>query len=636
MDRPPVNPKTASPGFPTPTLAEDIFNAVESIVCVVNGEGQVVYVTPAVERILGFPVSELLGYEWWDKVYAYDRELGRTTRDRLVKTARGEAPVFPEAHSAPASHASGREVMLLWRDAKGPGDLVIGVAQDITALRQAEMALEQRDCELEAAFDQASDGILILDSNWIYQSVNPAACRIFGKSESEIIGKEHGKLLRSSIEVPGFRQQAVKKGVYTVGADFERADGEVRRVEVSITTDFRPGHHLMIMRDVTERNQLQTQVMQARHLEGIGRLAGGVAHDFNNMLTAIRGYAELLQKKLGGDPRSRYVEGIMGASLRATETTQQLLAFSRKQHLNPVLLDLNRAVLDTIDLLRRLIGEDIELLNILGDDVGTVMLDPGQFSQVLINLAVNSRDAMPGGGRLIIETRRTELDENYVLRHIQVQPGIYAMLAVTDTGSGIPPEVMRHIFEPFFTTKEQGKGTGLGLATVYGIVKQSNGYVWVYSEPGQGTTFKLYFPCVDQQAEVELRAEASNRTILLIEDDSEVRCTAQEALTELGFRVLSAADGSEALTRCQSTEQSVDLVLTDITAAGLSGEDLMGYFAVRFPRAPIVHMSGFPRSRLESAHTISKDALFLAKPFTVEQLREIVERALEVRESSPR
>jgi len=255
-----------------------------------------------------------------------------------------------------------------------------------------------------------------------------------------------------------------------------------------------------------------------------------------------------------------------------------------------------------------------------------VMFEPGQFSQILMNLAVNARDAMPGGGKLILETHKMELDDEYVIEHVQVTAGNYAMIAVSDTGVGIPREIMAHIFEPFFTTKEQGKGTGLGLATVYGIVKQSGGYVWVYSEPGQGTTFKIYLPLADANAESSIAG--NKQTILVIEDDDNTRMLTTQALEEDGFRVLPARDGTEALSICQQRTENIDLVLTDVMADGMSGEDLMGYFAVKYPKLAVVHMSGFARVRLEQAHTLFQDALFLSKPFTVAQLRDTIQQAL--------
>ncbi|MGZ4816654.1 MAG: PAS domain S-box protein, partial [Terriglobales bacterium] len=276
--------------FPSPTLAEDILNTIETLVCVINGEGLLVYVSSAVERILGYSVAEVLGEGWWTRAYSRDPEFGRAVRARLMQAARGEIPVRPDAHNAPITAASGEERWMVWRDAKGPADLIIGVGQDITPLREAEALLERKQHEFRAVFQNASDGMIILNDQWIYEQANEAACKIFGINREGIVGKEHGSIMNSTIDVSTFRQQALKLGHFMTEADFVRTDGEVRKIEVSITTNFQPDHHLIILRDVSERRKMEVQLAQAHRLEAVGRLAGGVAHDFNNMLTAIQGY----------------------------------------------------------------------------------------------------------------------------------------------------------------------------------------------------------------------------------------------------------------------------------------------------------------------------------------------------------
>ncbi len=614
------------PLVPTPTLAENILDAIETLVCVVDSRGMLMYVSPAVQRILGYSAAEVLGEGWWKRAYSGDLKLGREERKRLEQTARGEIPLLCDAHTAHVFTASGEERWVVWRDAKGPSDLVISVGQDITALRHAEQLVEHRKHDFRAIFQNGSDGMLILNDQWFYEEANDGACRIFGIRPEQIVGKEQGSIMNSTLDIMEFRARALELGHFMTEAEFVRNDGDVRKIEVSITTNFRPAHHLMIFRDITDRRKMETQLAQAHRLEAVGRLAGGVAHDFNNMLTAIQGYAELLQRKLTDEKLQQYVRSILGATHRAAQTTQQLLAFSRKQMLQPRLLDVNQSVAETMGLVQRVIGEDIELVLLLTPDVLKVMVDPGQFSQILMNLAVNARDALPRGGKIIIETQRMDLDDQYVLKHVQVQPGKYAMIAVSDTGMGIPREIVSHIFEPFFTTKEKGKGTGLGLATVYGIVTQSGGYVWVYSEPGQGTSFKVYLPLVESDVVVSIAQD--KETILVIEDDDAMRMITVQALEHDGYRVLPARDGTEALAVCQQRTEKIDVVLTDVMADGMSGEDLMGYFALKYPQLAVVHMSGFARTKLEQSHTFFPDALFLAKPFTVVQLREVIQQAL--------
>ena len=614
--------------LPSPSLAEDILDAVQTLVVVANGNGDIVYAAPAITRILGFTPAEVLGEGWWKVVARADGD-PNDRRLRAAREARGEVPVQTEPYVSRLVDRAGTVHHIQWHDSKGPGDLLIGAGNDVTDLHRAEVEIETRGRDFRAIFEGASDGMAILDSDWNYVDVNAAAARIYGLPVQAIVGKQHGTLLFSSINVGYLRQEVLRKGSISGECEFTRADGQTRQVEFNAVANFRSAHHLIILRDITERRALERQLAQAQKLEAVGRLAGGVAHDFNNMLTAIRGYADLLLKKIPDGPHRRYVEGILGAAERAAQTTQQLLAFSRRQIMQPKLMDLNQGVTAAIELLQRLIGEDIELVTLLAEDTGEVLFDPGQFSQVLVNLAVNSRDAMPGGGKLIIETRSVHLDDEYVLKHIQVTAGDYAMLAVTDTGTGIPPEVRPHIFEPFFTTKPTGKGSGLGLSTVYGAVKQSGGFVWVYSEPGEGTTFKIYLP---KPTAVQLAAHDDPhvaKRILLIEDDRLIRSLAATVLRDKGHEVWEAKDGSEALTICQESDRILDLVITDIGAPGMSGEDLMGFFAVRYPNVVIIHMSGFSQQQLTSTKVLPPNCYFLSKPFTVKQLMEKVQVALD-------
>lgn len=617
--------KELSPPAPSPTLAEDILNAIETLVTVVDGEGRIAYVNPAVTRILGYLPEELLGDQWWEKVHFLDPQTGSVTRERLARAARGDPSALQGPHRVGVRAASGEVRWMLWADAKGPGDLMIGVGQDVTRLREAEERGERHGQEFIAVFTNSSDGMLIMNDKWVYEQANEASCRILGMKPEEIIGHRLGEVKESSADIAELREQAEREGYARVELTFQR-DGENRDLELSLRTNFRPGYHLLIQRDITDQRRLQKQLGEALRLDSIGRLAGGVAHDFNNLLTAIRGYAELLQRSVTDDKHKRFVKAILGATTRAAQTTQRLLAFSRKQMLKPQVVALNVTITETIEMLQPVIGEDIEVILLLSPEAGSVMVDPAQFGQVLTNLIVNSRQAMPAGGKLIIETHNVDLTDDYVRRHIDVKPGRYSMMAVTDTGMGIPEEIKSHIFEPFFTTKEQGKGTGLGLATVYGIVKQSGGEVWVYSEPGQGSTFKIYLPSIEEEPEQD--GAPRKATVLVIEDDVMTRTVTAQALEEDGYRVLSAADGTEALAICQQWSQGIDLVLTDVMASGMTGLDLMGYFAVKYPELAVVHMSGFARARLEQAKTFFPDAMFLSKPFTTKQLLEMVQAAL--------
>jgi PAS domain S-box-containing protein len=392
-----------------------------------------------------------------------------------------------------------------------------------------------------------------------------------------------------------------------------------------------------LQRSLEELQRTQDQLVQARKMEAIGRLAGGVAHDFNNLLTAIIGYSELLLGELNPyDPRRGDVEEINKAADRAAVLTRQLLAFSRKQVLQPQVLDLNTTVSNMEKMLRRLIGEDIDLVTILDPALGQVKADPGQIDQVLMNLAVNARDAMPRGGKLTIETMNAYLDENYARQHVDVQPGSYVMLAVSDTGLGMDEETLSHLFEPFFTTKDVGQGTGLGLSTVYGIVKQSGGHLWVYSEPGQGTTFKVYLPRVEEAAEAAQRIQVPTESlqgreiVLLVEDADVVRDLARLVLLQRGYTVLEARDGEEAIQICEQHEGPVHLIVTDVVMpGGMSGRQLAERLATLRPEMKVLYMSGYTDNAIVHHGVLEPGMAFLQKPFAPEALARKVRETLD-------
>jgi len=614
-----------------PSLAPRFLTLIQTIVVVTDEGGRVVYVSPAAERILGYPAAEMLGEAYW-QICSPDPQARRAHRDYVERAARGEIPPRQEAYEVIMTAKDGEPRWIVWRDSKGPGTLLIGVGQDVTALRTAGREVQKKQEEFEAIFHHASDCIMILDDHEEYLDVNPATCVLLGIPREQIIGRKLGSLSSGSFDRPYLRERLRESGKAEGEMQFRTPSGQAKHVEFSITMNFRPHSHLLILRDITERKKLEKQLVLSQRLEAVGRLAGGVAHDFNNMLTAIRGYAELMLRRLPDDETLRaYAEGILAASDRAGLTTQQLLAFSRRQVMQLKVLDINQAVTDTLQLLRPLIGEDIEVVTRLEANAAFVRVDPGQFSQILVNLAVNSREAMPAGGQLIIESSNAELDEAYCRQHEQVTPGSYVMLAVTDTGIGMDAEVQAHIFEPFFTTKESTGGTGLGLATVYGIVKQSGGFIWVYSELGQGTTFKIYLPRVDSApAQLDAGTEAkSARRILVVEDEPETRAMIVGGLRQQGYEVLEAVDGSAALAALEQSKGPIHLLLTDINAPGMSGEDLRGYIAARWPHTQTLFMSGFSRDKLLAGKTLNPDSRFIGKPFTISELIEKVQQTLE-------
>ncbi|HFE62810.1 MAG TPA: response regulator, partial [Caldithrix sp.] len=390
-------------------------------------------------------------------------------------------------------------------------------------------------------------------------------------------------------------------------------------------------------RDITREKKLEDQLRQAQKMEAIGRLAGGVAHDFNNLLTVINGYSELLLRKLEpAAPFHKEITQISKAGERASHLTDQLLAFSRRQVIQPKVLNLNLVVADSVKMLRRLIGEDIDLATVLDPDLGNVKVDPGQMEQIILNLAVNARDAMPQGGKLTIETSNFEIDDRYLKEHVEIQKGWYVMLAVSDTGIGMSKEIQNHIFEPFFTTKEHGKGTGLGLSTVYGIVKQNNGYVWVYSEPGEGTTFKIYLPVIKEavsvsnEPDISLDALRGEETVLLVEDERNVRRLAKRILSENGYSVLEAEDGFQALQVSRKHKGKIHLLLTDVVMPSMSGKELAEKMEILYRGIKVVCFSGYTDNAIMYHRVLEPGTAFIQKPFTplhlLKKIREVLDR----------
>ena len=515
----------------------------------------------------------------------------------------------------------------------------ITLVEDITDRKQKEQEL----LHLAAAVEQTADSIVITDIEGNIRYVNPAFERITGYSKQEAIGQNPRVLQSSKADESVYRDQweTITSGhVWSGQLTSKRKDGTLfeERVTISPVCDSSGAtvNYVAVKQDITLQKQLEQQLQGAQRLEAIGQLAGGVAHDFNNLLMAILGYSDLALAKL--DPNDRAannVREIKKAGDRAAGLTRQLLAFSRKQILEPHVLDLNSVIDDVNKMLRRLIGEDIELITKCACDLGTVKADPTQIEQVIMNLVINARDAMPQGGRLMVETRNVTLDSDYTLQHQPVEAGEYVLLAVTDTGCGMDSETQARIFEPFFTTKEFGKGTGLGLSTIYGIVKQSGGYVWVYSEVGEGTTFKIYLPRVDEPVEC-IKADSTTETIkngtgtvLLVEDDSSVREVTAQFLEAAGYQVLKADSGNEALAIVTEHAEEICLVITDVVMPEMSGRQLSERLAELIPKSRVLFMSGYTDDAIVRAGIGEKDIAFLEKPFTPQMLTRKVSEVLE-------
>ncbi|MFW6175779.1 MAG: ATP-binding protein, partial [Acidobacteriota bacterium] len=517
---------------------------------------------------------------------------------------------------------------------------VMGVALDVTECEEAETALRASEERYRQFFEEDLTGDCIVDLEGRIHDCNPAFARTFGfGSVREALASDvptlvpdrevRRRVLRDfhregQLERYGFEaRKTTGEPVYLIANAVAVHDeaGRVRQIRAYLFDD-------------TERHQTEAQLRQSQKMEAVGRLAGGVAHDFNNLVTAINGYSDLLLARLRDDaPERTELEEIRRAGQRAAALTRQLLAFSRSQVLRPTVLDLNEVIDATGAMLHRLLGEDIRLVTRLTEDLAPVRADRGQLEQVLLNLAVNAQDAMPRGGELLVETSEEELDGTYVKRNVVVHPGTFVTLTVTDTGEGMPPDVLERVFEPFFTTKDSGKGTGLGLSTVYGIVKQTGGYIFGYSEPGEGTSFKVYLPRADTPVEANPLAETvatdqgRGERILVVEDEDAVRSLIGQILRLQGYDVIEAPNGRRGLEAC-SNGGRFDLVVTDVVMPDVRGPDLERQIRKVLPDVPMLFISGYPGEAIARRGELPEGTPFLQKPFTHDALTRKVRELL--------
>jgi PAS domain S-box-containing protein len=515
------------------------------------------------------------------------------------------------------NHFSDEEVSL----ASNVADQVAGV------LARARFDEDRR--RLSAGIEQTAESVIITDTEERVLYVNPAFERITGYARNEVIGRRLN-VLKSGKQSPEFYRElrkTISAGEVWQGRFVnKKKDGTLYTDEATITPVRDESgvivNYVSVQRDVTRELQLAEQYRQAQKMEAVGRLTAGIAHDFNNLLTAINGFAELMQYELKPeDPYQRYVDRILHSGQLAADLIRQLLVFSRRQIVEPKVLDLNVVVTEMGALLRRIIGEDIQLKAKLTPDLWLIKADPAQIEQIIVNLAVNARDAMPAGGQLTIETGNVMLDPNYVAHHLEARPGDYVLLALNDTGIGMSEEVKAHIFEPFFTTKEEGKGTGLGLATIYEIVKQCGGNIWLYSEEGQGTAFKIYLPrAVEAVTPLPPRDQVGElprgeETILLVEDDVGVRTLEVQVLRQQGYTVLEAADGEEALHLAQTHAEDIHLLLTDVVMPHMSGRELANRLETIRPGTKVLFTSGYTDNTIAHHGMLDPGIAFLQKPF---------------------
>ncbi|HEY4739971.1 MAG TPA: PAS domain S-box protein, partial [Candidatus Acidoferrales bacterium] len=512
------------------------------------------------------------------------------------------------------------------------------IGRDISERKQRERELYR----LAALVESSNDAFIGNTVDGLITDWNIGAQRIYGYSASEVVGKSISTIFSPDNygEIAEMIEE-IRRGERVVKTDTIQLRQDGKKIHVALTlSPIKDPHGRVIgvsilARDITDSKLLEEMLRQAQKMEAVGRLAGGVAHDFNNLLGVILGYSGLLLEGFSQtDPRRKAVEEVQKAGERAALLTRQLLAFSRKQVLQPKVLDLNAVVGGMQNLLQRLIGENIELRVVLNPAIGRVKADFGQLEQVIMNLAVNSRDAMPGGGILTIETSNVELDERYAVQHACTQSGPQVMLAVTDTGCGMDESTKAQIFEPFFTTKESGKGTGLGLSTVFGIVKQSGGSVWVYSESGVGTTFKIYLPRVDQLLEKETPIDTIDKldrglqTILIVEDDAALLHVTCQSLEEVGYVVLAAQNPEEAIRIFENHPGAINLMVTDVIMPGMSGDQLASQLAVIRPEVKVLYISGYTDDTIVHHGVLDPGLAFLQKPFSPRVLARKVSEVL--------
>ena len=621
------------------TLAMD--SGVDGI-ALIDEKGLHVYANASFAEMLGFAGPQQILGKPWRLVHAFQ------DMDRMEpEIRRSLAQNQKWTSSIDLKRPNGSKLSVELTVAAMPGGGTVCVCRDLSERQRAEQAQAEAEAKYRALVEQVNAITYIaeigIDGDWHY--VSPQVQSILGYSQEEWLAESRNwaKLIHPD-DLPTV-VQAEKASVQ--GAPFQaefrlkRKDGrEVWLSDTAVVVKGSNAHPVMegIIVDITERKLLETQLQQSRKMEAVGRLAGGIAHDFNNLLTIITGYTDLALGRPSVPLELRSdIERIENAAGRAAALVRQLLAFSRKQVLQPKTLDLNAIVENMDRLLRRVIDDNIEMTTKVQPDLGKVKADPAQIEQVIMNLVVNARDAMPKGGKLVLETSNTNLDATYAMEHTSVKSGKYVMLAVSDTGVGMDAETVAHIFEPFYTTKESGRGTGLGLSTVYGIVKQSGGYIWVYSEPRKGSTFKVYLPRVEEAVEeptpkkVPMGDHRGSETVLLVEDEEAVRELVRTILTNQGYEVIVARDPRHAEEIAGKFPREIHLLLTDVVMPGTSGRELAARIMANRPGIRVLYMSGYTENVVTSGGLLEDGLTFLQKPFSpavlVQKIREVLTHA---------
>jgi PAS domain S-box-containing protein len=615
-----------------------IFETSQDLIMVMDSRGFLVQISPSCEAILGYRPEEMIGRSGEDFIH---RDHLETSRQEMRAARRGQRPKISDTRCI---HKDGREVWLSWLGTwSEPAKRFFFVGRDMTESRLAQETLRESEQLARGIIDTALDAFVQMDDQGIVTDWNSQAEKIFGWSRAEAVGT-----MLSELIIPDVHRDAHKVGLErflrtgeaaVLGRRFEieamRRDGKEIKVELSITELRRRNGFVFngFMRDLTDRIAAEDRIRQAEKMEAMGQLTGGIAHDFNNILTVITGTIEILADAVKGEPQLAAITRMIDeAASRGADLTQHLLAFARKQPLEPKVTDVNTLIIDTAKLLQRTLGEDVEIESVFEDETCPAIVDPNQLATAILNLALNARDAMPDGGKLIIETGSVMLDDKYARMHSDVRPGRYAMVAVSDTGTGIPAAMLDKVFNPFFTSKGPGKGTGLGLSMVYGFIKQSAGHIMIYSEEGHGTTIKMYLPPATGalpaiEATLAPAVEGGHETILVVEDDKLVRDYVLAQLHSLGYVTLDAANATEALALVH-TGHPFDLLFTDVIMPGMNGRQLADEIAKVRPGLRVLFTSGYTENAIIHHGRLDEGVLLLAKPYRKSDMAIMIRKAL--------
>jgi PAS domain S-box-containing protein len=629
---------------------EELFHLISEnaadMIAVVDLDGRRIFNSISYQKILGYSPEELQESSGFEQIHPDDRERVKNAAKEARQTGAGTILEYRFRHKN-GDWMVLESVASVIRNKNGEPEKLVVVNRDITERKKAQEALSRSEASFRSLVEGAPHGIYRATMTGKFLEVNPALQKMLGYESAEELFKADlaTQVFRHATDCQRMNELlAESKVMKDVEMEWKRANEEPIVVRCSghhvDVKDGGPGYFEVFAEDVTEKRTLERQLRMAQKMEAIGRLSGGIAHDFNNLLGVIIGYSGVLKKSLDkSQPTYEYATEIEKAGQRAASLTRQLLAFSRQQVLTPSVLSLNSLVSDMEKMLPRLLGEDIHVSLSLDAELGNVKADQSQIEQVIMNLAVNARDAMPSGGKLHIQTANIELDQAYTRDHPGSKAGSYVMLAIADSGTGMSAETIAHIFEPFFTTKGVGEGTGLGLATVYGVVKQSNGYIWVNSALDKGSTFQIYLPkhldteqVSDPKSEVQSREKPQgSEMILLVEDAEPLRKLAQAFLESNGFRVLSAPNGEAALEIAARHPGAFDLLLTDVVMPGMNGRVLAEQLSMRQPGLKVLFMSGYTDSFIAGHGVLQQGTNLLHKPFTEEilisKVREVLDSA---------